>query len=320
MGYGKYDLDEHVGVTNARVGQSKEQIFKQASCHPRLDPRGLKKRESRRTEQHPNAVGVVFALDVSGSMGDIPLQLATRTLPSFMASVLPVLPDPQIMLIAFGNATADSSPLQVGHFESEVARMDKWLAALHLEGGGGGLGESYDLAMYVAARHTAPECYLVDKQRGYFFMTGDEPPFAHTFTDHVKTLIGDTLDADVPIDRTALELEAMYHPFMIIPDPARAKNGNCEAIWRHLWDDRVIVLDTPDDTVLVCALLIGICERKLDGLPAIERYIEEHQGRTGAGRDRLVRAVRGFAEAYARGPLPPPRPFPTTPRYTAAQI
>ena len=63
--------------------------------------------------------------------------------------------DPQIMFGAIGDATCDRVPLQVGQFESDN-RMDDDLGRIVLEGGGGGqMTESYELAMYFMARHTA---------------------------------------------------------------------------------------------------------------------------------------------------------------------
>ena len=67
------------------------------------------------------------------------------------------------MFAAVGDATCDRVPLQVGQFESDN-RMDQNLEHMILEGGGGGQKtESYELMLYVAARHTAIDCW--DKRR-----------------------------------------------------------------------------------------------------------------------------------------------------------
>lgn len=309
MGYGDYDLQAHQAATDARATRGADQIFQQNDCHPSMNPYGVKFRESRDSAKHPNSVGIVFALDVSGSMGEIPKQLATRTLPTFMASALEVLPDAQVLFLAFGNAYADRSPLQVGQFESEAALIDKWLAETHLEGGGGGLGESYDLAMYFAARHTAMDCLKVRGKKGYFFMTGDEVPFTAVDTDKVRGLIGDTLEANIPIHEMTAELLRSFHAFFLIPDKTRAQSYDCEIVWRRLLGDRVIVLETPEDTAIACALLIGIQEGQLKDEAAIAARLEELHGRTGEARDRVVRVVAPYAEALARGPLPEPQPL-----------
>lgn len=312
MGYGNYDLDAHIAATQARAARAPDAVFTQGSCHPAMKPYGVRYRESRDSDMHPNSVGIVFALDVSGSMGEIPRQLATKTLPSFMKAVLTIIPDPQILFMAFGNAWADRSPLQVGQFESEAALIDKWLEATHLEGGGGGLGESYDLAMYFAARHTAMDCLEKRKKKGYFFMTGDEVPFVGVNAAKAREVIGTQLQADIPIHEMTAELLTSFHAFFLIPDPVRANTERCGPVWRVLLAERAIVLEQPEDTAVACALLIGITEGILRDRAAIERQLEEHLERTGAARDRVVRAVLPYAEALARGPFPPPGPL--TPR------
>jgi hypothetical protein len=309
MGHGEYDLQAHRAATRARAAMPSAEVFQSNGCHPEMNPRGVHMRESRDSEAHPDSVGVVFALDVSGSMGEIPQALATETMPLFMESALTVLPDPQVMFMAFGNAYADRSPLQVGQFESEAALIDRWLAATHLEGGGGGLGESYDLAMYFAARHTAMDCFEKRQRKGYLFMTGDEVPFTHVSATQVNALLGEMPNGDIAIHEIATEVTESFHPFFLIPDAARAEAFECAATWRLLWHERVIVLSEPGDTAVACALLIGIQERQLVTAADITRQLEERLHRTGEARDRVLRAVLPFAEALARGPIAAPQPL-----------
>lgn len=305
MGYGDYDLQAHVAITTARATLPQQEVFAQNECHPLMNPRGVT-RECRDSAQHPDSVGIVFALDVSGSMGEIPVQLATKTLPTFMESALKVLPDPQVLFMAFGNAWSDRSPLQVGQFESEAPLIDKWLAMTHLEGEGGGLGESYDLAMYFAARHTRMDCLTKRSRKGYFFMTGDEVPFTHVSVEKVSGLLGERIPADIAIHDITAELIRSFHPFFLIPDAARAEQYECGAVWRRLLHERTIVLATPEDTAVACALLIGIQEGALRDAAAIVRALEEGHARRGDARDRVVRAVLPYAEALARGAIAPP--------------
>lgn len=309
MGFGNYSLEAHQAIVRSRSAQPQSKVFQRNDCDPAMNPRGVRYRESRDSAQHPNSVGIVFALDVSGSMGEIPHQLATRTLPSFMESVLTVLPDPQILMMAFGNAYSDRSPLQVGQFESEAKLIDRWLSSMHLEGGGGALGESYDLAMYFAARHTSMDCLEKRKKKGYFFMTGDEVPFIEVDVEKVRVLIGDGLQANIAIHEMAAELLDSFHAFFLIPDERRAGVENCGPVWKTLLRERCIVLHAPEDTAVACALLVGIQEGRLRDADAIARQLEERLGRKGEERDRVVRAVAPFAEALARGPIAPPGPL-----------
>lgn len=306
MGYGNYSLEAHQAMTQARAALPQEAVFSGKSCDPAMNPHGVGFRQARDSAEHPNSVGIVFALDVSGSMGEIPHQLATRTLPSFMQAVLTVLPDPQVLFVAFGNAYADRSPLQVGQFESEAPLIDKWLAATHIEGGGGGLGESYDLAMYFAARHTAMDCLEKRSHKGYFFMTGDEPAFTHLEASKVQQVLGDRLEANIEIHELTAELLKSFHAFFLIPDAARAAEYSVGGVWQTLLRERCIILATPEDTAVVCALLVGITEGRFRTAAEIGAQLETHLGRHGEERDRVVRVVVPYAEALARGDIAPP--------------
>ena len=309
MGYGNYSFEAHQAITRSRAATPVAEVFQRNDCDPAMNPKGVRYRESRDSADHPDSVGIVFALDVSGSMGEIPHQLATRTLPTFMASVSTVLPSPQILFMAFGNAHTDKSPLQVGQFESEAKLIDRWLSATHLEGAGGGLGESYEIAMYFASRHTAMDCFEKRRKKGYFFMTGDEVPFMEVNRTHVAGLIGDHLERPIFAHDIAKEIQDKFHTFFLIPDAKRAATESCGAVWNLLFHERCIVLETSEDTAAVCALCVGIQEGVLKDEAAIAKQIEDELGQTGAARDRLLRTVAPFARALAKGPIAPPSPL-----------
>jgi hypothetical protein len=318
MGYGSYSAAAHEAITSARKSLNSDQVFEGRECHPSMRPFGVTFRESRDSPAHPDSVGVIFALDVTASMGDIPMGLAQKTLPTFMTTVLEILPSAQVMFMALGNAYADRSPLQVGQFESEAHLIDQWLSRIHVEGGGGALGESYDLAMRFASRHTKMDCLEKRGRKGYLLLTGDEPPFAVLGADRVRAVLGDPEQADVPIHETAREALESFHCFFLIPDPMRDTRYETGDTWRKIFHERVIVLDQPDDTAHASALVIGIEERTLVSEADIGRYVEQKLHRKGSERDRLVRAVTPFAIARAKGPIAAPeaqetRPYDPTP-------
>jgi len=301
MGYGDYSLAAHQALTSARSNASASDVFKSGECHPSMNPFGVKYRESRDSAKHPNSIGIVFALDVSGSMGEIPKHLATKTLPTFMDSVLTVFPDPQICFMAFGNVTSDRSPLQVGQFESEAHLIDAWLSKLHLEGGGGALGESYDLAMYFASHHMAMDCWEKRKKKGYFFMTGDEVAFFSMAGWEVKKVMGDDLEKEIRMHETILELQKTFHVFFLVPDAQRAATDNCGPGWTGFLHERCIVLHSAEDTAVACALLLAVQEGALRGRDAVAKQLETKMGRTGAERDRVVAAIGTFVDAIEQG-------------------
>ncbi len=278
MGYGSYSHDAHVALTAARSAAKVSEIFTQKGrCHERMSPFGAKFRESRDSDIHPKSIGVIFALDVSGSMGEIPGRLATKTLPSFMKAMLDAgVTDPQVLFMGIGNAIGDAAPLQVGQFESNDKLMDQWLTQIFLEGGGGGGDECYELAMYFAARHTSMDCLQKRNRRGYLFITGDENPNPFVYKKQVKKLIGDDLEADIPMERIIEETKKSFELFYLIPDGLRGQQVG--APWRKLLGERVIVMDKPDDTSVVAAGLVSLIERAVPSLPVLMELTKASKG------------------------------------------
>lgn len=299
MGYGNYSQAAHEALLQGRVNISAEQVFKQTRCHPLMNPKGVKVRESRDGADHPQSLGIVFALDVSGSMGEIPKIMATRQLPSFMKVLTDCkIPDPQILFMALGDALNNAAPLQVGQFESTAELMDQWLTWTYLEGGGGSNKESYELALYFLAAHTEMDCMVKRKKRGYMFMTGDEISYPALSRHVVETIIGDALDEDIPTAEVVAELQKSYIPFFIIPDYGRARV--CERYWRDLLGDHVLTLESPIDVCYVAAGAMLLSEGRVDSV----KQLAEVLGNAGMSSDRrshVVTSLTPYAEVVLRG-------------------
>jgi len=136
MGYGNYSHAAHAALAASRANKARTEVFNQRQCHALMNPKGLKVRECRDSAEHPNSLGIAFALDVTGSMGEIPHLLAKQELPNLMKLLTACgVADPQPMFMAIGDATSDRAPLQVGQFESTAELMDQWLTWSYLEGG-----------------------------------------------------------------------------------------------------------------------------------------------------------------------------------------
>ena len=305
MGYGNYSYEAHRELTLARSHKQREEVFQQTSVHPLMNPWGVGMRESRDSTEHPHSLPVIFALDVTGSMGAIPDRLARCELPHFMKALLGAgVADPQVLFMCVGDAANDRGPLQVGQFESAAEDIDRWLTWSWLEGGGGGNGyESYELAMYFAARHTATDSAHKRGKRGYFFMTGDEEPYPVATRKCIGELIGDKLPEDLPLTQVCEELAAVYHPFFLIPEPSRR---DCEKAWRRFFGDHVIGLSSSADTCLVAAALVALCEGAVADLDMLARGLENDKldrARIGG----IVRALTPFAATLGRDGPPPPR-------------
>lgn len=305
MGYGRYSHDAHEALLKGRKNLSVQDVFAQRECHPLMNPKGVKVRESRDSADHPNSLGIVFALDVTGSMGDIPHLLATEQLPNFMKIMMDCnIQDPQLLFSAVGDATCDRASLQVGQFESSAELMDQWLTWCYLEGGGGSsFEESYELALYFIALHTEMDCMLKRKKRGYMFMTGDEHPYPVLSRHIVDGIIGDKLDEDLKVEEIVAELQKSFVPFFMIPDEARRHRNNCERVWRDLLGDNVLCLDSPEDTCFVAAGAILISEGlsgNLDELMAKLVHAGLDTKRTGP----VAKALKPFLLADQRHSIP----------------
>jgi hypothetical protein len=305
MGYGGYSYEAHEAITRSREAAPVEEVFRQTRCHPLMDPRGVKARECRDSIEHPRSLPIVLALDVTGSMGEIPEQLARRELPGFMKLLLDQgVADPQVLFMAVGDAFSDDAPLQVGQFESTAELMDQWLTWTWLEGqGGGGDCESYDLALHFCARHLETDAWRLRKQRGYLFMTGDERPYPRLSRAVVQKVLGDSLEEDLPLSVVVEEAERAFEPFFLFPDLDR--RARCERTWRDVLGDNVIAMESPRDMCAVAAGIVALGEGAAADVDALAARLSA----LGHARDRIgavVRALTPWAATLGRDGMPSP--------------
>ena len=263
--------------------------------HQTLDPQHLDFRESRDSVEHPNSNAIIIGLDVTGSMGRVVRGIHSN-LPQLHELLLGhnYVADPQVLFAAVGDATCDAVPLQVGQFESDN-RMDQNLENMILEGGGGGgTKESYELMLYVAARHTRSDCWEKRGRKGYLFMIGDEAAYPAVSREEVNRLIGPGLQADLPLPQLIEEVRQRYHVYFVIPGGAShgADNDILDFWHRHLGRQSIIQLDDPQETSECIALTIGVSEGVItaaDGARHLQR-----KGLLGRTIDRLTQALSGI--------------------------
>lgn len=272
MGGGRWDDDAYYSIKGAGGYSSFDHDSRARKgidppCHKKMDARGAI-RESRDSKEHPESLAIQVFFDVTGSMGGVPIALQQK-MGNLMELVLRkgYIEHPQILFGAIGDATCDDASLQVGQFESDV-RMHEDLTRIYLEGGGGGhITESYELALYFAARHTAIDCWEKRGKKGYLFLIGDETPYSLVKKNEVKGLIGDTLQKDIPVEEIIAEAGQKYHIFFIVP--TMTSNGKHPLI-RQKWEEllgkeNVLMLQDADEAADLIAATIGITEgRALD--------------------------------------------------------
>ncbi len=261
--------------TKAPIFQHHEDVIagKAAGPHEALDPKKMKNgiRESRDSKDHPNSKPIIFALDQTGSMAQVP-RIVQSKLGKLMSTVLTkgIMADPQVLFAAIGDAHTghgigswEQAPLQVGQFESGV-EMEDDLTRIYLEANGGGQNmESYDLALYFAVHHTVSDAWEKRKERGYLFLTGDEQTYPSLDGGTIQRVFGgERPDKDYTIEQLVKDAQERYHVFFIIP--GGASNSTRPELHNHwaklLGADHVIHLDDPNQVCDVVALTIGIVE------------------------------------------------------------
>ena len=290
MGSGRWSTDVYTAAANYRAASGTSAFAYSdggaREAHPALDPRGVTARESRDNEEHPLSTPIAVLFDVTGSMGGVPRTLQTK-LPQLLGLLTRkgYATDPHLLFGAVGDATCDRVPLQVGQFESDN-RMDDDLARIVLEGGGGGQKrESYELAMYFMARHTALDSVVKRGRRGYLFLIGDEMPYPRVNPKEVRRFIGDHLGEPIGTEAIIAELRRTFEVFYLMPSAA-GWGGDAEVLtrWRELLGQNVLVLDDLDAVCETIALTVGLGEDTIDleeGLADLADVGSAHGGTVG---------------------------------------
>jgi hypothetical protein len=244
--------------------------------HAKMQPYGVKYRESRDSEAHPESKAVAALFDVTGSMGCVP-RIVQQRLCQLMGLLLRknYLTHPQILIGGIGDATCDRAPLQVGQFESGI-EIDEDLAKLWLEAGGGGQQtESYELAMYFMARKTSIDCLEKRGQRGYLFLIGDEMPYGYVKRKEVAKIVGDRLQQDIPVEEMVRELEGKYDTYFILPNlTSYYHDPKIHRRWVNVLGQNVIRLEDPEGIAELIASTIGLAEGAVD-LDGIHRDLAD---------------------------------------------
>lgn len=262
MGGGSYSITERT-VRAENLGyttKSAQEIFKQRMINNAMNPNGINVRESRDSNEHPNSLAIVLALDVTGSMGSIPHHLVKEGLPNVMDGIIKSgINDPQVLFLGIGDHECDSAPLQVGQFESSDELLDKWLTDIYLEGGGGGnSGESYLLAWYLAAYHTSIDCLGKRGEKGFLFTIGDEPTLKEISKNTLKHIMGDGQYDNLDINILLEKVREMYYTYHIhLRQGSNGRNQRVMDGWKQLMGENLIILDDYKDIPQTIAEIVS---------------------------------------------------------------
>ena len=279
-----YDADIRAGKTASKV-------------HDKLNPHGVKWRESRDSAEHPESQAVAVLFDVTGSMGDVP-RILQQNLPKLMGLLIRkgYLEHPHILVGGIGDATCDRAPLQIGQFEAGI-EIENDLTNLFIEEGGGGQKtESYELAMYFMLNHTAMDCLEKRGKRGYLFIIGDEMPYKSVDPAEVVKIIGEKLQSPLSTVQVAKDLREKFDVFYILPKmTSYYYDPEVYGVWSKLFGQHALKLEDPAAICECIASAIGVAEGKTDA-ESIEDDLKE------VGTDhRLAGVVRSALAKVAVG-------------------
>lgn len=261
MGHGSYSSTARFSRAKASgyYSKSAREIFDQRNINNAMNPSGIDIRESRDSDEHPESLAIIIALDVTGSMGSIPHYLVKDGLPHIMEGIMKQgVKDPQILFLGIGDHECDHAPLQVGQFESSDELLDHWLTTVYLEGGGGGnAGESYHLAWYFAGNHTSIDCFEKRNKKGFLFTIGDEPVLSDLPMRAVKEIMGTSQASDYTqlelLDK-AREMYNVYHLHL-----KQGSNGRSQYVmdgWKQLMKDNLIIINRKEDVSSIVANIV----------------------------------------------------------------
>ena len=181
--------DDHSHITKAT---NASQVFRSSGMAPEFDPSQMKlPREACDSAESPRSKGIIFAEDVTGSMGRFLLSLIKDEFPRLINLTYDkVSYNPHIMFMGVGDAVCDCAPLQVTQFEADLRMLDQ-LQKIYLErGGGGNHYESYILPWYFAAKHIKMDCWDKRGEKGFLFTFGDEEPTPHLTKSEINKVFG----------------------------------------------------------------------------------------------------------------------------------
>lgn len=309
MGSGTWSTDVYDAATRYRAATGASAFAYSdggaTSVHEDLNPFGVGVRESRDSDEHPESLALAVLFDVTGSMGTVPRTLQTK-LPGLLGLLMRkgYVEHPQILFGAVGDATCDRAPLQIGQFESDN-RMDDDLGRILLEGGGGGqMTESYELAMYFMARHTAMDCLDKRGKRGYLFMIGDELAYPKVKAREISKIIGDEAREDIATAAMVAELKRRFEVYFIIPEGAyHSTDDRLVGFWRAHLGQNVIRLDDLDAVCETIALTVGLAEDAID-LDEGLSHLREFGSDAGASVSRALAPLGARSGTVAVSPSP----------------
>lgn len=264
MGGGSFSLSAYADYSascgrtyDATTSRVSGQEFHARRIDESLDPKKFTIRECVNSDEHPNTIPVILALDVTGSMGQACKETA-EALGVIMANLYKKYKDIEFCIMGIGDLAYDDSPIQMSQFESDI-RIAEAIDKVYLEFGGGGNGyESYTAAWYMGLYGTKLDCFDKQGRKGIIITMGDEPMNPYLPKNGLSRAIGRNVQADVDTNELYEQASKKFDIFHIAVDDKHCcysiyKDSIKESFGRVLGNRlKVSTIQNLADTIICC--------------------------------------------------------------------
>jgi hypothetical protein len=295
-----YDRDTQDGYDRTQGGFSQDAAEKMGrrSADPGLLPKDRRVQTSAKCP-------VVYAFDVTGSMGNLP-RIIYDKMPLIAGQIAECgyLVDPELSLSAIGDIVSDQAPMQIAEF-SVIRKLDDWLQRIWLEGGGGGQArESYEYTAFYYARM----CDLKEPEAPFFVITGDEGFRETLYGSDLSRIFGGTLQ-NVEAEDIWRELKQKFkgNVFLIRRQYSGAENDEIQAQWeKALGKDYVVPLVTDQAIADVTLGLFAL----MTGSRTLDEYLDDLKTKRAVPQtdERIAEVRRSLERVATLQPTRPTRP------------
>lgn len=235
-----------------------QDVYKARTLDPILSPMNVM-RECRDSEEHPNTIPVILALDVTGSMGQAAVEVAKK-LNVVMTKLYDQIDDVEFCVMGIGDLAYDDAPIQISQFESDV-RIAEQMDKVYFEfGGGGNSYESYTAAWYMGARHTDLDCWSRGK-KGIIITMGDERLNPYLPYTPLNNATGDGVQADIATKKLYKEVCEKFDVYHLDVNHRLGHDTGIEPSWLEVLDKqhfKEVTLDSIADTIV--DIIVGASE------------------------------------------------------------
>jgi hypothetical protein len=298
MGGDYYDRD--VVSTTSSSGysaQTDKVVGVNKSLHLSMNPQRWKDKKLSCDALNP----IVFALDVTGSMGNWS-KIIYEKMPMFYGQIMMqnYLSEPSISFCAIGDAKTDNAPLQVSEF-GQGKEIDQLISKMFLEGkGGANQHESYELSAYFYDKYVE----LSNTQLPFYFVTGDEGFWDELEGKTIEKVIGSHIDEKIISGKQIWRnLMAKYNVFLI---KKPYYNSTIEPQIRNQWlhaiaEERILMIETPKACIDVILGAIAITS----GIRDLNGYINDmkDRGQTTERIEEVTKALNPYVVKLNKGEI-----------------